>query len=40
MIPVLVSNVLWLVICLAYALLWFWQARRDRKNGTGFVDKD
>ena len=38
MIPVLLSNALWLIVCIIYALLWFWQAGRDRKNGTGFVD--
>ncbi|MFM1832460.1 MAG: hypothetical protein RLZZ461_776 [Planctomycetota bacterium] len=40
MLPVLLSNLLWLVICGIYAALWFWQAGRDRKAGTGFVDKD
>ena len=40
MIPVLVSNAIWLVICLIYAGLLFWQAGRDRRNGTGFVEED
>ncbi|MEC8321725.1 MAG: hypothetical protein VX726_08800 [Planctomycetota bacterium] len=40
MIPVLLSNALWLLVCLAYAALLFWQAGRDRKAGTGFVDDD
>jgi hypothetical protein len=30
MIPVLLSNALWLGIMIAYCLLFFWQARRDR----------
>lgn len=40
MLPVLFSNLLWLLIVAAYAALLFWQARRDRKAGTGFVDED
>ena len=40
MVPVLLSNLLWLVVCGIYAALWFWQAGRDRKNGTGFIDED
>jgi hypothetical protein len=38
MIPVLVSVGLWLSICITYAALYFWQAGRDRKAGTGFVN--
>lgn len=38
--PVLFSNLLWLIVCGIYAALLFWQAGRDRKNGTGFVDDD
>jgi len=38
MIPVLVSIAMWLGICIIYCLLFFWQAGRDRKAGTGFVD--
>ena len=40
MLPVLISNALWLFVCGAYAALLFWQAGRDRKAGTGFVDDD
>ncbi len=40
MLPVLLSNLLWLVICGIYAALWFWPAGRDRTAGTGFVDKE
>ncbi|MDG1977094.1 MAG: hypothetical protein P8I44_00860 [Phycisphaerales bacterium] len=40
MIPVLLSNAIWLIICLIYAGLLFWQAGRDRRNGTGFVEED
>ena len=38
--PVLFSNLLWLIVCGIYAALLFWQAGRDRKAGTGFVDDD
>ncbi len=38
--PVLFSNLLWLLICGTYAGLLFWQAGRDRKSGSGFVDED
>ena len=38
--PVLISNILWLSIVIFYCLLFFWQARRDRANGTGLVDDD
>ncbi len=40
MLPVLFSNLLWLGIVAIYAGLLFWQAGRDRKAGTGFVDED
>ena len=40
MIPVLISNAIWLAICLTYAGLLFWQAGRDRKNGTGYLEED
>ena len=38
MIPVLISVALWLSACIVYCLLYFWQAGRDRKAGTGFAD--
>ena len=40
MIPVLISNAIWLAVCLIYAGLYFWQAGRDRKNGTGYLEED
>jgi hypothetical protein len=40
MAAVLISNLLWLMIVATYAGLLFWQAKRDRKAGTGFADED
>jgi hypothetical protein len=40
MVPVLISNAIWLVVCLTYGGLYFWQAGKDRKNGTGYLEED
>jgi hypothetical protein len=34
--PVLIANAIWLVICTAWAVLCFAQAKSDRAAGRGF----
>lgn len=40
MFEVLLSTALWLIICIIYCVLYFWQAGKDRAAGTGFVDDE